>query len=76
MFLKLLEEDNTKAKQEEAGKAQYQHLDSFKEFDLIIMSVKPLETKNAKQLTSVNFLKNLQKQEDLMLGIILSKRQP
>lgn len=47
VFLKLLEEDNTKSKADDV-KSAYKHLDSFKEFDLVILSVKPLDTKNAK----------------------------
>ena len=54
---------------------KFDHLSSLKENDLLLLSNEKLDTKNVKQLTSVDFLKNeVQKKEGTMLAIVETRR--
>jgi len=53
----------------------FPHLDSLKEFDLLLLSDTKLDTINVKQLTSSTFLKEIQGQKGKMMAIVVSKRK-
>lgn len=63
VYLKLSENDNNdgKTSSEVTGvfNTPYPHLDALKEYDLLFVTDKELETKNVKQLTSAKFLKEI-----------------
>jgi len=53
---------------------KFDYINSYKEFDLLLLSQKRLETEDVKQLTSVDFLKELREKEGMMLAIVDRKR--
>ena len=80
-YLKLHEEESGTTPEQKTNAKPYPHLESLKEFDLLLLSSKKLETDNAKQLTSSKFLldmKNkvsLEKGQIMMMAIVNEKKQ-
>jgi hypothetical protein len=79
IYLKLSEKkDETDEKNPDVTnkkKYNFPHLNSLKEFDLLLLSKEELDVKNVKKLTSSKFLKDIQNQPGKMMAMVNQKRQ-
>ena len=73
IYLKLSEKKSED--QDEKKRYNFPHLNSLKEFDLLLLSKDELDVTNVKKLTSAKFLKDIQNQPGKMMAMVNQKRQ-